>query len=692
MYPVDILNQRHERFVLWVPGSSPSPPVLIIGVKNGDSFDQISRTPLVLSEESVGLWALDPASISPSLQDGVYHYWFEVQDTLPEKRGTIPVTDPFAFTVDYSVATASSDSGRYQPASVIKYRDGKLWPCDVEGVEPRPPTNPDQAALPRNNQIVIYELPTSWAKAGNDPRGVDVDVGTFTDVLALFNTSVAGDRFASVSAVRHGAILTELGINALELLPVADAKPRKEWGYAPAHYFATDCDLGSSLDLTRLVDKIHSQGVRFFVDVVMAFGHDPYTYIDFNSFHLRPHLEQDNPDSYQSHAYGVLRDNYGGNSWRYISAVQSYDPESGAGNTTVRPSWVFHRAHLARWMADFGVDGLRLDSVNNIANYDFVWSYKERAWELYNARYGPSADPSKFLVIGEERAWELYNARYGPSADPSKFLVIGEELSMPVSMVRHGVINALWNAPWQSRARAAILGRSVSGDNFEWNVRKLVDCTQDNLDGTRFSDGAQAINYITSHDIEGDAKERLYNFLVTNGVWDVAKRAKLAFALLLTSVGIPMIFAGEEFADQMDRSIDMGKKQTDPVNYERKNDGGWRQALFGYVANLVKFRTKCPALGENDTDFFHVDRSHGRKIMAWRRGRTGDGRRPVIVVANFSDEGTPGSEYVVPNWPGRHESGWREISQGRDVPPEWVGREPLFPWEAKVYTRWVEAV
>ena len=149
-----------------------------------------------------------------------------------------------------------------------------------------------------------------------------------------------------------------------------------------------------------------------------------------------------------------------------------------------------------------------------------------------------------------------------------------------------------------------------------------------------------------------------------------------------------MIFAGEEFADQMDRSVDMRKKQMDPVNYSRKNDGGWRQALFNYVANLVKFRTKCPALGENDTEFFHVDVSRGGKIMAWRRGRSGDGRHPVIVVANFSDEDTPGPEYFVPNWPGREKLGWREVSQGRNVPPEWVGREPLMRWEAKIYTRW----
>jgi pullulanase len=61
-------------------------------------------------------------------------------------------------------------------------------------------------------------------------------------------------------------------------------------------------------------------------------------------------------------------------------------------------------------------------------------------------------------------------------------------------------------------------------------------------------------------------------------------------------------------------------------------------------------------------------------------------------VANFSDWGTPSpghpsAEYVVPNWPATPPGKrWREITQDRAVPTEWVGREPLYPWEAKVYT------
>ena len=63
----------------------------------------------------------------------------------------------------------------------------------------------------------------------------------------------------------------------------------------------------------------------------------------------------------------------------------------------------------------------------------------------------------------------------------------------------------------------------------------------------------------------------------------------------------------------------------------------------------------------------------------------------MVVVANFSDFASfngPGgiAEYRVPNWPATPPGKkWREISQERDVPAEWVAREPIFAWEAKVY-------
>jgi 1,4-alpha-glucan branching enzyme len=522
----DLLERRKEKFILWIPGGAqPKPPQLVLGTFVPGSpvtFKPVFTGPLVNTSSS-DLWEIDPSGIVPPLQNHtVYHYWFEVTDTSSSNLGTFRATDPLAYTVDYRVTHDRSET--VQPASVTKFRDGKLWPCDIDGTEPPAVTIPTQDAIPDNNHVVIYELPTSWARY-NTVGGVQVEAGKFTDVLALFDVATIGDKYRDIPQIANEAIVADLGVNVLELLPVADAKPLDQWGYATAHYFAPDFDLGTSSELVKLVEFIHAKNIRFFTDVVMAFGHEPYAYIDFAQFHLNPVVEPNNPDSSQCHNEGPRAD-WGGKLWRYIQNTTTYDPQSGKiGN--VHPSWSFHQAHLTRWMSDFGVDGLRLDSVNNVGSYDFLKTYKDTAWALYRSRY--------------------------PSASNAKFLVIGEELRVPLDMITTNTLNALWNEPFQGRLRAAILGQILDVD-FEWTVRKMIDCT---LDGDHpFTDGSQAVNYVTSHDTEGVGfgkykKERLYNFLNDSGVIDVERRGKLAFACLLTAVGIPMIFAGEEFCDRM---------------------------------------------------------------------------------------------------------------------------------------------
>jgi hypothetical protein len=150
-----------------------------------------------------------------------------------------------------------------------------------------------------------------------------------------------------------------------------------------------------------------------------------------------------------------------------------------------------------------------------------------------------------------------------------------------------------------------------------------------------------------------------------------------------------MILAGDEFADE--RSISLAEnagenKQIDPVNYDLFGDP-WRRDLFAYVARLVKLRTTAAALGRNDCRVVHVDTTSGRRIAVWQRGAGPD---LVVVVANFSDfvsDGGLAGQYVIPGWPADiGNRAWFEVSQS-DVPrpaPN-AGREPLFPWEAKVY-------
>ena len=671
--PFDLLQRKRTHFVLWRPGGANPPPALIIGTfleGNPPSFRPLNRFDLAPSPVSADLWEV--AAVACGLANTrVYHYWFEVTNTNPKTPAPARIlcTDPTAWTVDWRLRAPAlplpftDDDGG--PAAVVKWRDNELVPCDPGGDEPDWRNDPRLDGLPANNRLVIYELPTRWSRIEAEGT-VSIGGGTFRDTLALIERSAAPTNFAGVAALAPGeAHLEDLGVNALELLPPADSFVDREWGYATSNYFAADFDLGfpkghasptASADLAALVTACHQHRLRFFVDVVMAFAtRYAYRYVNFLDFHV--HRGTGDPEE-------DARDDFGGDLFKYNFLTDAYDPIAGATARLV-PARRLMLTCLARWMLDFRVDGIRIDSVPNIMNWDFVQEYKDLARTVWRSRWAAQGLPAQ-------------------GAD-ERFLVVGEDLAVPIDLLRQNRLDGLWNEEFKRMVRYAIMGQNDEKEpSFEWTVRKLIDCRL--LD---FADGSQAINYVTSHDVEGVRNERLYNLLNNNGIWDTERRINLAFVCLMTAVGIPMIFAGEEFADQHDPPVVHPQKQVDPVNFDRLQDQ-WRRRVFEYCGHLVRFRTKSDALAVNDTEFIHVDFEEGKRVLAWRRGRPGIDN-PVVVVANFSDFETarpfaPASEYRVPNWPatptGRH---WREVTQDRDVPREWIGREPIFPWEAKVY-------
>ena len=658
---VDLFKVKRTAFALWRPHDTQTPPTLVIGRFNSGNPPTLAdwqQFELERSPDHADLWRID-ATACGLVEGQTYHYWFEITASNPSHAGRRTLcTDPTAFTVDWRLTEDD------YPAAVVKFENGQLIPCEAGG-EPIAPAPPIGAAAPPNNRMVVYELPTAWSRTNvhGDPQ---IGVGTFRDVRALVDEGAEGMNFSGMAALRAGrSHLTELGINALELLPPADSFVEREWGYATSNYFAPDYDLGfplgnssptPHLDLVHLIAACHERGIRFIPDVVMAFGtRAAMETVNFPEFHIDPHAEPEDPDAQQSGGQGI-RNAFGGRLWRYARRVEAYDPISGTAESLV-PARQFMKSSLLRWMSDFAIDGIRIDSVNNIANWDFVQEFKDLA----------------------RRTWKK-----GGGSDET-FLVVGEELSVPLDLLTQNRLDGLWNETFKRMVRNAILGYNDDEEpSFEWSVRKMVDCK---LIG--FADGAMAVNYVGSHDVEGFRNERLFNFLDNNGIVFKEERIKLGFVCLLTAVGVPMILAGDEFADEHDLSVSHPPKQRDAVNFDRV-DEPFRRRVFDYVARLVKFRATYDALSVNDTDFIHVDFNDDKRVMVWRRGRP-ESDRQVVVVANFSDFVTanatsPAAEYRIPNWP-RTPSGkqWREITQGRDVPREWVAREPIFPWEAKVY-------
>jgi len=664
-----LFGLRRSMFVLWRPWHTAPPPRVVLGwFQAGNPPALINPLSFELAEigGSPGLWGIEAADCGLG-EGNVYHYWFEVTDSSPFRDGRrILCADPLARTVDWRLRApalgAPYEDVDRAPAAVVRWTNGALVPCDPAGEPVGQVPLLQTAAAPANARLVIYELPTSWTRS--DPEGnAQIGVGTFRDVVALLDPGAEAANFAGVAALAPGrSHLLELGVNALELLPPADSYVEREWGYATSNYLAPDHDLGfpvgnasptPNTDLTALITLCHASGVRFLLDLVMAFGtHTPLEHVNFREFHIDPAAEPDDPDAWQSGGQGP-REGFGGKLWRYVRAVSGYDPLDGQTRDLV-PARQLMKLALLRWMDDFAIDGLRLDSVNNVADWDFLREVKDLARDRWAAS--------------------------GSAAD--RFLVVGEELSVPKGLVHEARLDGLWNEDFKHLARCAILGRNHHSEpSFEWTVRKMIDCR---LLG--FAKGVQAVNYLGSHDVQGAGNVRLYDYLVANGVPLTEERIELAFVCLLTAVGIPMILAGDEFADRHDLATVHPYKQRDAVNFERAGEP-WRRRVFEYVARLVRLRTTSDALASDDVAFLHADFDHGKRVMAWQRGSDDD---PVVVLANFSGFGSAnvgdGGEYRVHGWPatppGRR---WREVTQDRGVPEEWIGREPIFPWEAKVY-------
>lgn len=109
---------------------------------------------------------------------------------------------------------------------------------------------------------VIDPLSYAWTASGWRGRPweevvlYELHVGTFTP------------QGTFLAAIDYLDYLLELGVTAIELMPVADFPGGRDWGYDGAALFAPDAAYGRPEDLKALVDAAHAKGLMVFLDVV----------------------------------------------------------------------------------------------------------------------------------------------------------------------------------------------------------------------------------------------------------------------------------------------------------------------------------------------------------------------------------------------------------------------------------------
>jgi glycosidase len=307
------------------------------------------------------------------------------------------------------------------------------------------------------------------------------------------------------------------------------------------------------------------------------------------------------------------------------------------------------------WTSEFHVDGFRIDDFSDIRNWDFAQEFTART-----SRAAQLVTPGKpFIVVAEDTRRDF------SSTNP--------------------------HAYHDTDAVSTTLGQASRSDRLRHLISKDGVWNQDYGHGhfdPGYADLANSVNYVTSHDV-ADAP-RMMNYVLGSilreqalGPGDVEDvRATLdtcelspgqqsqlrnsavnfalyrifgVFAVLLTSVGIPMFLAGEEFADVHDLNhLDDEIKQQDPVQFRRAMFTG-NSRLQLQISRLINLRTTHPALQRNEVDLFYwhpeFDDNDGARVFGYTRtgGDTLGSSGQVVVLGNMGASRFP--SYDLAGWP-----------------------------------------
>jgi maltooligosyltrehalose trehalohydrolase len=306
------------------------------------------------------------------------------------------------------------------------------------------------------------------------------------------------------SAIARLDYLSDLGITAIELMPVADFPGSRNWGYDGALLFAPDSSYGRPEDLKALVDAAHARNIMVFLDVV------------YNHF---------GPDGNYLPAYSPIFTEHHKTPW---GAAVNYDSD---GSDLVR-EFVIQNAMY--WISEFHFDGLRLDAVHAIKDDSETHILDEMASRVRNAGFQRQVH----LLLENEENEAAPLERVG-----GKPLYYTAQWNDDVHHVLHAAATKEtsgyyvdYAGPTDKLGRALAEGFAFQGELMPYRGSPRGE-PSGHLPPTAF------VSFIQNHDQVGN---RAFGDRITSFAPARAVRAIVSVYLLLPQV--PMLFMGEEFA------------------------------------------------------------------------------------------------------------------------------------------------
>lgn len=321
-------------------------------------------------------------------------------------------------------------------------------------------------------------------------------------------TATSDGTFAALEAQLEG--LRDLGVTAIELMPVAEFPGGRNWGYDGVLPFAPDAAYGRPEDLKRLVDKAHSLGLMMFLDVV------------YNHF---------GPSGNYLHAYaGTFFTERHQTSW---GAGINLD---GANAAPVREFFIHNAIY---WLEEFHFDGLRFDAVHAIPDDSprhFLEELAARARAACPGRHihlvlENEANEARWLARDPGGRPRLHTAQWADDIHNAwHALLTGES---------DGYYEDFADAPLARLGRALAEGFAYQGDPSRHQGGKLRGEPSAHLPPSAF------VAFLQNHDQIGNRAfgERL-SVLVR------PERLATARGVFLLSPQIPLLFQGEEWGSK----------------------------------------------------------------------------------------------------------------------------------------------
>lgn len=423
----------------------------------------------------------------------------------------------------------------------------------------------DDFHLPPKNELVIYEM----------------HLGTFHD-----KEDGTADKFAE--AVQKLDHLQRLGVNAIEVMPLAEFAGGVSWGYNPSCIFAVETNYGGPAGFKRFVKAVHQAGMGVILDVV--YNHFGPTDLDLWQF-----------DGWAENGQGGI---YFYNDWRAETPWGLTRPDYG--RQEVRQ---FIRDNAMMWLDEYHVDGLRLDMT--------LFMHNVRA----------SEDPGGDLSDGwNVMRWinEDVHERYPGRVTIAEDLQDDDRLTKPV---REG--GAGFTAQWCSRFVHPVRAAVITPDD----AHRSLDSVRRAIEGRFNGDPFQRVIYSESHDEIANGKSRVASEINPQNpdCWAAQKRTTLAAALVLTAPGIPMLFQGQEFLE------DGWFQDSVPLDWHRSQEFSGLVRMYRDLIHLRLNRFgSTRGLTGSGLNTFHQNQAEN--VLAYHRWHQGGPGDDVVVVVNLSHQ------------------------------------------------------